>query len=308
MKNKGLKSLLLLPLAAGLLAGCGGGGSKADVTIKFWHTFGQTIQDGLKAKIQDFKKAVKEHDGLSVEVSLIYQGDYNDIAKKISDGYGVGNKPTIAVAYPDNVADYIEIGKAAGEEFVVDIGKFANNNTYGFGKEAWLGDEYDDEDFVQEFYEEGSKYSKEGTYSLPFMKSTEIMFYNYDMLETAMTYYDPTINSETKIQNFMKNLDWDTFMDLCACIKEHKSAIGNLLEVPAYYDSDSNFFITKMYQNEIPFASITNEGRGAIDFANEPALTKTRQMLEDFYDYGHDELLTTKGVVNKYGRGQFFDY
>lgn len=324
MKTK-VKSLLVLPLLATFLVGCGqqandnpstssGADSTSNSTsqseiksvkIRFWHTFGQTVVDALSDKIATFENLVKQHDGVDVDIELAYQGGYDDIAKKISDGFAVDNIPTIAVAYPDNVSDYLNAGKTAGKDFVVNLDEFINDRTYGFGKESWLGDQRDESDFIEDFFEEGSKYIVDGTYSLPYMKSTEIMFYNYDMLETAMTYYDPTINSETKIQNFMKNLDWDTFMDLCACIKEHKSAIGNLLEVPAYYDSDSNFFITKMYQNEIPFASITNEGRGAIDFANEPALTKTRQMLEDFYDYGHDKLLTTKGVVNKYGSDYF---
>lgn len=320
MKTKGMKSLLLLPLSAGLLVGCGNSGSKADVTIKFWHTFGQTIQDGLKAKISEFKKLVSEHDGVSVAVDLIYQGSYDDIAKKVADGYSVGNKPTIAVAYPDNVADYIEIGKDANEEFVVNLEKFSKSSTVGFGKEAWLGDEYDDEDFVQEFYEEGSKYSIDGTYSLPFMKSTEIMFFNMSLLKKTMKGvhsnpakptdwdgYDETIgNSETKINAFMKNLTWDRFLDLLQFIKDHMSQIGNMLEVPMWYDSDANFLVSKLYQNRIGYSSVNpSTGKGVIDFATGENRTGIVNLLGDLNDNYKAGLFTTKGIKNTYGSDFF---
>ena len=178
MKNMKVKAFLLaLPLVMGALTGCGGNNKSKGITIKFWHTFGQTVVDGLKSKIADFKKAVKENDGVDVEVDMKYQGGYDDIAKLISDGFAVKNTPTIAVAYPDNVADYIEVGKSANVDFVVNLDQFIKSKEVGFGKEAWLGDKYDEEDFIEDFYAEGSAYTLEGTYSLPFLKSTEIMFY-----------------------------------------------------------------------------------------------------------------------------------
>ena len=176
MKKLKVKAFLItLPLLLTSLVGCttpsnGGGNNKSSnnavdngpVTIKFWHTFGQTVVDGLKSKINDFKKLVKENDGVDVDVDLKYQGGYDDIAKLIADGYSVSNSPTIAVAYPDNVSDYLDIGKSAGSEFVVNLDKFISSKEVGFGKEKWLGDEYDEEDFVEDFYAEGSQYSVKG--------------------------------------------------------------------------------------------------------------------------------------------------
>ena len=202
MKNIKLKSLLLFPLLATALIGCnnqsnsgnsqGGNNSSSatsepgssssgtptvkSVKVKFWHTFGQTVVDGLKSKIAKFQQLVKENDGVDVTVEMSYQGSYDDIASKIAKGYGVGNKPSMAVAYPDNVSDYIDIGKSANEDFVVNLEKFVDDEKVGFGQEKWLGDKEDKDDFVEAFYDEGTRYTKEGTYSLPFMKSTEIMF------------------------------------------------------------------------------------------------------------------------------------
>ena len=317
--KKGIKTLFMLPLAVGVLAGCGSSGSTADVTIKFWHTFGQTIQDALKPKIAEFKKLVQENEGITVDVKLVYQGGYDDIAKKIADGFSVNNKPTIAVAYPDNVADYIEIGKSANKEFVVNLNKFIGSSTVGFGTESWLGDEYDQEDFVQEFYEEGQKYTIDGTYSLPFMKSTEIMFYNLTLLKKTMKGvhsnpakstdwdgFDESIGgSEAKIAAFMKNLTWDKFMQLNQFIKDHMNKIGNMLEVPMWYDSDANFLISKMYQNKIGYSSVNENGKGVIEFEGNPNRANLNTLLEDLNDAYKAGLFTTKGIKNTYGSDFF---
>ena len=65
----------------------------------------------------------------------------------------------------------------------------------GFGKEGYLGDEYDASDFVPAYLEEGQQYIRQGTYSLPFLKSSEVMFYNIQGVNKAMTYYDSSIAS-----------------------------------------------------------------------------------------------------------------
>ena len=331
MKNLKLKTFLItLPLLMSSLVACNmpsnnnksskdsnaenseGGDSTSQsssgdkITIKFWHTFGQTVVDGLKSKINDFKKAVKENDGVDVEVDLKYQGGYDDIAKLIADGYSVSNSPTIAVAYPDNVSDYLDIGKSAGSEFVVNLDKFISSKEVGFGKEAWLGDEENEEDFVEDFYAEGSNYSVKGTYSLPFLKSTEIMFYNVDLLIEVMKGFKPELNnSETQIKQYMSKISWEEFMTLCTYVKEHKAEISNMLEVPMWYDSDANYIITKMFQNNVPYSSIDANGKGKIDFESGDAFDGVVNLLDEARQNYKNGLFTTKGIKNTYGSDYF---
>ena len=326
MKHMRIKTLLIsLPLLLSSLTACdflSGGNkntSKKDgdsstqdasgdkVTIKFWHTFGQTVVDGLKSKINDFKKAVKEHDGVDVEVDLKYQGAYEDIAKLINDGYSVNNIPTMAVAYPDNVSDYIDIGKSANDDFVVNLDKFINSNEVGFGKEAWLGDEEDEDDFVEDFYDEGSQYSVPGTYSLPFLKSTEIMFYNVDMLVDIMKGFKPELNdSKILIKEYMSRITWDEFMSLCSYVKQNMASISNMLEVPMWYDSDANYIITKMFQNNVPYSSVDKTtGKGSIDFESGEALNGVIDLLDEARVNYANGLFTTKGIKNTYGSDFF---
>ena len=326
MKNMRIKALLIsLPLLLTSLSACNfGGGNGASskkeggdvsqdasgtnkVTVKFWHTFGQTVVDGLKSKINDFKKAVKENDGIDVEVDLKYQGAYEDIAKLINDGYSVNNIPTMAVAYPDNVSDYIDIGKSAGDDFVVNLDKFIEDDKVGFGKEAWLGDEEDEDDFVEDFYDEGSQYSVPGTYSLPFLKSTEIMFYNVDMLVDIMRGFKPELNnSKTLIKEYMAKISWDEFVSLCSYTKQHMSEISNMLEVPMWYDSDANYIITKMFQNDVPYSSVNKiTGKGSIDFESGEALNGVIDLLDEARVNYANGLFTTKGIKNTYGSDFF---
>lgn len=332
MKNMKVKSFLLaIPLLMTGLVGCGGNNdqksqepsiapsvspstddssaapSVSKVTVKFWHTFGQTVVDGLQAKIKAFAELVKQNDGVDVTIDMKYQGGYDDIAKKISDGYSVMNTPTIAVAYPDNVADYIEVGKSANAEYVVNLDQFIKSNEVGFGKEKWLGDKYDEEDFIEDFFEEGSAYTLEGTYSLPFLKSTEIMFYNMDMLVEVMKGYKPEFNnSKSKIKEYMARLNWNDFIDLCSYVKTNTMTNPdfNVLEVPMWYDSDANLFVTKMYQNRIPYASI-EEGKGKIGFKDGENFNKTVDMLDEFRQLYKDGLMLTKGIKNTYGSDYF---
>ena len=307
MKNMKVKAFLLaLPLVMGALTGCGANNKSKGITIKFWHTFGQTVVDGLKSKIADFKKAVKENDGVDVEVDMKYQGGYDDIAKLISDGFAVKNTPTIAVAYPDNVADYIEVGKSANVDFVVNLDQFIKSKEVGFGKEAWLGDKYDEEDFIEDFYEEGSAYTLDGTYSLPFLKSTEIMFYNMDLLVEVMKDYKPEFNnSKSKIKEFMARISWDDFMDLCTQIRGNMAKYSNMLEVPMWYDSDANYIITKMFQNDVAYTSIDDAGKGKIEFASGDNLNKVVDLLDAARSNYAAGLFTTKGIKNTYGSDFF---
>lgn len=318
--HKVLKILSLLIISCGLFS-CGtvtvsiGGNSSSastassqtsstpitDVSFHFWHTFSKLTLAELTSTTEKFQKLVKENDGVNLTISLDPKGGYDEMTDFVTKSFAAGNTPTLAIAYPDHVATYLSKEKTDGE-FVVNMESLAKDSEIGFGKESWIGDA-DSSDFISKFYEEGTQYAKTGLYSLPFMKSSEIMFYNKDLVLKAMKYYDDTVNTFSKVDALMKNISWDNLMVLCKDIKDHMSELSNTLEVPAFYDSDANLFITQCMQQNIPYVSLDADGKGKLDFVNDEAKAMVTK-LKGYYDQG---LFTTKGIENVYGSTPFVE-
>lgn len=294
-------------------------GPATKVEISFWHTFGQTIQDNLKPQISKFQELVLANDNVDLTVNLVPESNYDTIKEDISKGIeaGQGNIPTLAVAYPDHVADYIEAEGGQDGKYVVNLNDYINNEQYGLGKESFLGDVANDslEDFVPAYLECGQKFTREGQYTFPYMKSTEAMLYNYDAVVKVLAHYKSEFQgAENAIKNYMDNLDWDEFMELCRQVATYKDEINPALAQAAFYDSDSNMFISQLYQSGIDYASIvTNEAGkkvGHIDFASGENRTKAEAMvtkLKSEYDeiVNGVHLFTTKGVFSTYGSDSF---
>jgi ABC-type glycerol-3-phosphate transport system substrate-binding protein len=295
--------IFLLGLALTSLVGCQNSSSDSDVIkITFWHTSGASLAGGFETAATEFEALVLEHEGVKVEVTPSYQGNYDDIENKVTKGFATGTVPTIAIAYPDAVADFLALD-TKNKGYVCNLSSYAEDSEIGFGKESWFGDG-PISDFVPAFYNEGSKYGKEGLYSLPFMKSSEALFYNYDRVAAYGKNYTPEgytspLSSASSIKNFMANLTWDQLIDFCRYIKSQSNS--SQYTAPLWYDSDSNLFITESYQRDIPYTSLGSDGTLSIDFNNDAAKSMVSELKQD-YD---DGLLVTKGTQNTYGSDAF---
>ena len=317
MKNKkGILTLALTALVLGGLASCGPttnpstsgeapsgslpGPTGEKLEIQFWSTFNKDFHDQIEVHINEFERIIKEKEGVDVDFLFTQQGGYDDLATKVSQGFTSGIYPTIAVAYPDHVADWIN----RVPENVANIEPLINDDTIGFGKDtiAELHDDYTlEEGYVKAFVEEGTKYAVEGMYSFPFLKSTEIMAYNKILVESITI---PSLNNGYPLnKRFMENLTWDEFVTILQYIKDNNEGDdGFNVTWPAYYDSDSNLFITKMMQNDVPFIANGATASEKVLFNNDRAKAEV-QAVKDMYDNG---LIMTKGVNNgQYGSNYF---
>lgn len=272
------------------------------VQVNFWHTFGQGIVDVLDAKAKEFAKLVKENEGVDVTINLAYQGSYDDIVNKISQGFSAGNIPTIAVAYPDHVANYLAAEPNDGD-YVTNLQTLMDDPKIGLGKEAYLNDNYGEFDITPAFLEEGRQFIKEGTYTLPYMKSSEVMFYNEEAVYTALKLQNPDYVGTAA--DFLNDITWDEFIEFNEFVNEHKKEILSPMTTPIFYDSDSNLFITKMYQNEIAYSSIGADEKGVIDFESGKARSDAEAMVLKLKEQHDKGLLTTKGLEGKYGSDYF---
>ena len=303
MKKVGL---LLIPLALGTLIGCKGQNKEytGKITINFWHTFGDKAETAMEGKISKFVELVKAEEGVDLEVTLSYQGAYKDMPQKVITGLATGDMPTIAIAYPDHVAQYMNQEGNNPGKYIVNFDKFLKDESLTFGTDKYLGDTEGEEDMVKSYLDEGRVMPREGTYLIPLMKSTEIMCYNLDAAKTAMSYAYPDVAPD-KVAEFMKTITWEQLLNIAQAAYEHKDQISTKLEYPIYYDSDSNLFITELYQNDIGYSSIGTDGKGRVDFEESANLTKAKEIVSALKQAHDDGLLTTQGVEGTYASNSF---
>ena len=299
-------SILMFPLLIASLAGCNNGGNNntGKVVINFWHTFGQKPEAASKSKVADFTKIIKEKEGVDVEVVLAYQGGYKDMPSKVTTGIATGESPTIAVAYPDHVADYLALEGSEAGKYVVNFDKYLKDSAVTFGTEPDLGDNNPESDMVKSYMDEGRSLQREGTYLIPLMKSTEIMTYNLDAAKKAVGYAYPDVPVD-RVAEFMKTITWEQLLNIARAAVEHKDTISSKLEYPIYYDSDSNLFITELYQNKVGYSSIGTDGKGRVDFEESANLTKAKEIVSALKQAHDDGLLTTQGVEGTYASNSF---
>lgn len=271
MKKKLLLSVGLAALTAGVLVGCGQNDGK--VHISFWHTMGQTNQAWLNERITEFNAMYPD-----VVIEHTAQGGYDDLKGKISKAIPAGTTPTMAYCYPDHVADYLVAGA------VEELTPYIDDATIGLGKKEEdkdLGDLGKD-DFITAYWNEGNAYvngdgtAAPGVYSLPFSKSTEVMFYN-------KTAFDEN--------NWTVPTSWN---ELWAWAKKAKEKYPGV--IPVGYDSDANFLITLFEQYQIPYTSATTTpDKGHFLFNNKRA----KDLVRDLADYYAEKLFVTQGTSSQ---------
>ncbi len=260
--------------------------------------------DQIESFIESFKK-------IEPNVTVTYSKEstgYDGLKDKIVEGIAVNNYADMAVLYPD------AIGTLINYNVVTPLDDYMGNAEYGFTED-------DIDDIVPAYLEEGKKYSVPGTYSLPFCKSTEAMFYNKGILVGLdLSKQDATINDGKALsEEYLNNLTWDELFDkLCPALMAYNDAADDdhkiLKDNATYskailgYDSDDNLFITLAEQYGYGFTdvdSVTGEGKLLFNVddidSDGDGVNDTngmKQLLKKFksaYDKGY---LITKGSSN----------
>ena len=135
---------------------------KSETTITFWHAMNGQQEKALQKLTEDFMKA-----NPNIKVELQNQSQYKDLQAKINATLtSPKDLPTITQAYPNWLYN------AAEQDALVDFKPYIENETIGFKK----GEE------IRPELMEGAKI-KGVQYGIPFNKSTEVLFYNADLLK-----------------------------------------------------------------------------------------------------------------------------
>ena len=207
-----------------------------------------------------------------VKIDHNQAGDYGALYNKLNSAIPAGTMPTMAFCYPDNVADYM------ASNAVVNINDYLKDEKLKFTEEDGL-----EADFIESYWKEGQEYQTEGMYSVPYAKSTEVLFYN-------KTFFNEN--------NLTVPTTWDEMWTLCRHIKNDiikDNPKYPSIEFPLGYDSDANLFITMCEQRGIPYT--TNEGvtqaSDHVKFNNDQA----KAMATELVGYMDEGLFKTKGCL-----------
>jgi len=273
---------------------------KEDTSIDFLCMVNDSYKAELQRMINDFEK---EEPHVKVRLyNPLGSGDYAAIERVIVSGFFKEDYPDITQCYPDNVVKYIAQG------YAVNLDAYLNNETYGL-----VG--ADKDDYISSFLNEGKQYSTKGTYSLPFCKSTELLYYNADvLLDLDLSGIDASINNGQPLTaSYLDNLTWEELFDkLCPALKALNDSLDDdhkiYTNIPGKdasdfsndgiftYDSDENFFITLANQYGYGYTSLTEDGKGSIDF-NNPEM---KALIKKLYDARQNGYLQTKGTYLDY--------
>ena len=262
---------LMLSICLGAMTGCkpkayadfvmpeGGFDTSKPVTITFYHQMGAALQAILDETIVEFNKI---YPNITVEHKTY--GDYDGVRDQIKTEITVGDQPNLAYCYPDHVALY----NMAGAVQTLDV--FIESE-YGFSDE-------DIADFIPAYYNEGKAFGDGKMYTLPIVKSTEVLYYNKTFFE-ANGLTVPTT--------------WDEMEAVCQQIKQIEPSC-----IPLGYDSEANWFITMCEQYGSEYTSIEGEN---FRFDNET----NRNFVKKFRTWFENKWVTTETLSGGYTSSLF---
>ena len=133
---------------------------KEEVKIIFWHAMGGPLGKVLNQMVDEFNKT---HSGIFVVPQSM--GNYNALSQKLIASVVARNQPVIAQAYEAWIAKFVD------GNLLVPFDKFIKNT----------------EEFKKDFYPvliRDNMYNGK-LYSLPFNKSTPVLYYNKDLFRAA---------------------------------------------------------------------------------------------------------------------------
>ena len=254
-------------------------------TIVFYHTMGDSLQKVLQTAIDEFEA---DHEGWKVQSSAI--GGYDDVKKAVIGDLQGQMQPNLTYCYADHVAQYLTTGK------VIDLNRYINSSN-GFTAEEIA-------DFVPGYYNEGKAtnysnyaeygYTAESMLTLPYVKSTEVLYYNATALKEA---------GVTKVVKDAEGNDvevvdvpetWDELWAACRKVKAKYPSC-----TPLGYDSEANWIITMCEQNGWGYTSA--DANNHYLFNNENLVN----WLDDINEKYLEGLVITQEVYGSYTSGLF---
>lgn len=237
------------------------------VTIKFYTTMGQALKNVFESSLTKFNAM---YPNIKVEHTTL--GSWDPLRDQINQELAGNQAPNVAFCYPDHVAIYRDL------QGVLPLDAFINSQltvTKADGTTEIMGLTAEQQaDFVKTYWEEGKVFDTFGTmYTLPMAKSTEALFYN-------KTFFDSFDDGKGPLK---VPTNWVEMEETCRRIK---AKYPN--SYPLGYDSESNWFITRLAQEGADYTSL--DPNNYYTFNN---LTSVK-ILEEANEWYRDGLVKTQ--------------
>ena len=240
--------LFALTFSVILLGGCHGGKNRDAfrATMEFDETKQYDISFWAKndtniTQVNIYKKAIEDFEKLypNIHVTLKTYTDYAMIYQDVITNIATDTTPNVCITYPDHIATYQK-----GSNVVVQLDQLMNDPDYGLGGSKLKFDGPSEAEIVPKFLKEC--YIGDGTYALPYMRSTEALYINKDLV-TKLGYEIPDIPT------------WDYVWEVSeAAMKQDSEGTflvnGQKTLIPFIYKSTDNMMISMLKQKDAPYS------------------------------------------------------
>lgn len=243
-----MKKLMMMMFAFILvLAGCSNSSTNSDIVteltepveIEFWHAMSGINEEALNTIIDNYNNSQD-----LVTVTAVNQGSYTDLDTKLQSAGNADSLPTLAQGYPNSIYEYQK------NNWVTDLKPYADVNAFGL----------DTSNFISTYIDEVTD-SEGSIWGIPFNKSTELLFYNQDMLTEAGVEVPTTFDELLEVSKTIYE-------------KTGKPGVG--------FDSLNNLYATIAYN-----AGITQWQEDGTFNLNDPAIVEQITKLQEAIDAGY---------------------
>lgn len=219
----------------------GGFDTSKKVTISFSHTMGQKLRAELRKAVDRFQALYPNITVDNVD-AVRDSSKYDELYTMISNQIIADTQPNVAYCYSDHVAGYNTSGAVLTLDDFLPGGKYADMEvTRQDGSTEKLGLTQEQVNkFIPGYYNEGREFADGKMYTMPFSKSTEVLYYN-------KTFFD---NNHLEVPT-----TWDEMEEVCRKIKTEIDPSC----IPLGYDSEANWFITMCEQYGSGYTSATGD-------------------------------------------------
>lgn len=251
-------------------------------TIKFTASAGDNLKTVLEQAIATFKAANPGWD-----VTIETPGGYDQVKDAVTAALTAGTQPNLAYCYSDHVAGYLKTNK------VINFDEYINDSTNGLSANDIAKMQ------AAGYYDEGKVFTKEGRYTMPMAKSTDIVYINH-------TVCDPIFKQLGMDPENGTNWTWDK---LWAAGEALKAIYPK--STPIGYDSEANWIITYLEQlgkkdGKKLYTDSSKSGSDKLQWYGVGS--DTENMFKMVFNQYKKGILTTKGVTGSYTSSLFTKY